>query len=826
MTGLLHANEFSRRSFVKGGGALILGFSLAGAGLVGKAQAAGDPNQFSSYGPLDSTQIDSWLVVHPDNMISVKLGRVEIGQGSTTAFAMIAAEELNHDITLMRVIPSDTDLTPNLGSTSNSSSVQTAGKSLRAAAAAGYQALLAIASTKLNVPVSSLSVTNGVVSGGGTTVTYGQLINGGLFNVQAAPAYNLALNGGAPPIPPATAATAQSAGAGLAPGFPGLTKPVSRYTIIGVTSPPRIDIPAKVMGTYTYVHNIHIPGMLHGRVVRPRGQGAYGSGTSPQVLSLDLASIAHLPGTKVLRKGNFVGVVAPTEFAAIGAAAQLKVTWAAMPALPGTPGLWNQMRQQDSAGQAPAAIKSTVGNVNTALAGAAHVVTQTYKYNYNAHVPIGPSCCVADVTQNGARIYSNTQNAYATRTNVANVLGFAMNQVRVSYYEGSSVYGTSPYEDVAEAAAVMSQLAGAPVRLQFMRWDENGYDNYGSPMMHDIQVAADANGNLLAASTTEFAPPYYSTTPTQGLVGFTPAFGTTMPVDTTNAGTQYNVPNRQVISKSLPLQNNYFKTSFLRAPQAPQTCFAFEQCIDELAHAANMDPYTFRLNNIATLASDQALALTSLTWDRWKGVLTLVGKISNWQPKVANSVKQTGNIVTGRGIALGSFAGSMIAEVADITVNKYSGKVLVNHVYAAQDTGLTHYPDGIENQAVGAITQGASRALLEEVTFSKSNVTSLDWVTYQIMRFADAPKITFVFNQRYDIPATNTGTVQSNGQTAPSSTTSASGVYSSGSGEVASTCIGAAIANAFFDATGVRIREAPMIAGRVRAVLKAGGATN
>jgi nicotinate dehydrogenase subunit B len=818
----MHETAFSRKTFVKGGGALIVSFSLAGS-LARTVQAAGDPNQFTSYGPFDSTEIDSWLVVHPDNTVSVKLGRVELGQGSTTAFTMIAAEELNHDVTLMRVIANDTDLTPNQGSTSNSSTVQTAGKSLRAAAAAGYQALLTLASTKLGVPASSLSVTRGVVSGGGKSISYGELLGGGLFNVQAAPAYNLALNGGAPAVAPATAATAQSAGPGLAPGFPGLTKPVGQYTIVGVTSPPRIDIPAKVLGTYTYVHNIRVPGMLHGRVVRPRGQGAYGTGTNPQVLSLDASSIASIPGARVIRKGNFVGVVAPEEFAAIAAAAQLKVAWSPMPSLPGTAGMWHQMREQDSAGLAPAAIKAQVGNVTAAIAGAAHVVSQTYNYNYNSHVPVGPTCCVADVTGNGARIYSNTQNAYATRTSVANVLGFAMNQVRVSYYEGSGVYGTSPYDDVAQAAALMSQLAGAPVRAQLMRWDENGYDNYGSPMMHDVQVAADASGNLLAATTTEFAPPYYSTTPTQSLIGFPQAFGTTMSADITNTGTQYNVPNRQVIAKSLPLENNYFKTSFLRAPQGPQTCFAFEQAIDELAHAANMDPYTFRLHNIATLASDEALALTALTWDRWKGVLTLAGQISNWQPKVANSVKQTGNIVTGRGIALGSFAGSMVAEVADITVNMYSGKIVVNRVYAAQDTGLTQYPGGIENQAVGAITQGASRALFEEVAFSRTNVTSLDWVSYPIMRFADAPTVTFAFNQRYDIPATATGSVQPNGQSAPVSTTSASGVYSSGSGEVASACIGAAIANAFFDATGVRIREAPMSAGRVRAVLKAAG---
>ncbi len=846
MSGLSQQKEFSRTSFLKGGGALIVGFSAAGAvassALASDSYSTGtieanpyadpgetiDANQYASYGPSDPTSLDSWLVVHPDNSISVKLGRVDLGQGSPTAFAMIAAEELNHDMSLMRLIPEDTDLTPNQGSTSGSSSVQTAGKAVRAASAAAYQALLGLASTNLGVPVASLSVTNGVVSGGGKTVTYGQLINGGLFNVHAASTYNLT----------ATTASPPAAGSGMPPGYPGTVKPVSQYTILGINpGPPRLDIPAKVDATYTYVQNIYVPNMLHGRIVRPRGQGAYGNGTNPQVLSIDASTISNIPGARVVQKGNFVGVVAPQEYDAIQAAAQLKVTWAPMPALPGTPNLWGQMRQQDSAGLAPAAIKLQRGSTNIAsvLAGAAHTISETYMYNYNGHMPIGPLCCVADVTANGARIYSNTQNSYSTRTGVATILGFpSFNQVRVSYYEGSSVYGSSAYDDAAQAAAVMSQLAGAPVRLQFMRWDEHGYDNYGPAMMYDIQLGADGNGNLIAANTTEFAPPYYSTTPTMALTGTTAqVFGAAMSADTTNIGTAYNVPNVQVTGKSVPLQNNYFKISFLRAPQAPQTCFAFEQAIDELAHAANMDPFAFRTQNVASLASDMALGLTALTYDRWKDVLAMVGQMANWQPKVAASNLQSGNIVTGRGVAMGSYASSMIAEVVDVTVNKQTGKIVCNTVYCAQDTGFIQYPGGVENQGVGSIVQGASRALFEEVTFNKSNVTSLDWVSYPIMRFQDAPKIVFQMNQRTDIPnapATNgvpgsgaAAGVVTNGVSVVPTTTAVSGVYSAGSGEPPSSCIGAAIANAFFDATGVRLREAPMTPARVRATLKAAG---
>jgi CO/xanthine dehydrogenase Mo-binding subunit len=356
-----------------------------------------------------------------------------------------------------------------------------------------------------------------------------------------------------------------------------------------------------------------------------------------------------------------------------------------------------------------------------------------------------------------------------------------------------------------------------------MRWDEHGWDNYGPAQMMDVRGGVDANGNIVATDVTSFGIPYYTTNPPEAMIGYTQQFGPTAAPDTTNTGTQYNLKNRRVIGKSLPLENNYFKTIYLRAPLAPQTTFGYEQMIDELAHAANMDPYEFRLQNVASLASDEANGLVSLTWDRWKNVLMQAATMANWQPRVAASNLGSGNIVTGRGIALGSFAGTMVANVAEIQVNKKTGKITPLHFYSAQDTGLTVYPGGVENQAVGSLVQGASRALNEEVAFDKAQVTSLDWVSYPIMRFKDAPVIDFQFMQRTDIPAIQTGTLQANGTTAPTSTTAASGVYASGSGEPPTASIGAAMANALFDATGVRLRSAPMTPARVRAALKAAG---
>ena len=272
MTGLLHEKEFSRKTFLKGGGAMLVGFSVLGAGAGAKvAKAAGD-DPFASNGPYDQTQIDSWLIIHGDNTASLKLGKVEMGQGTTTALLMIAAEELDLDFAQMRMITHDTNVTPNQGASVGSQGVQTGGKQTRAAAATAYQALLKLASANLGVPVANLSVKSGVVSGGGKTVTYGQLIGDKLFSTTIP---NMSTVG--------SATTPVQAVAG-APG----TKPVGDYAMVGKTGvAQRIDIPDKVTGKYTYVHNIKLPGMLHGRLVRPRGQGAYGDGTNVPILSVD-----------------------------------------------------------------------------------------------------------------------------------------------------------------------------------------------------------------------------------------------------------------------------------------------------------------------------------------------------------------------------------------------------------------------------------------------------------------------------------------------------------------------------------------------------------
>jgi CO/xanthine dehydrogenase Mo-binding subunit len=378
-----------------------------------------------------------------------------------------------------------------------------------------------------------------------------------------------------------------------------------------------------------------------------------------------------------------------------------------------------------------------------------------------------------------------TQGVYALRPKLAQALKMPESNIRVQFFDGSGCYGPSTYDDVAVSAAVMSQLAGKPVRLQFMRWDEHGWDTHGPAQLTDVRGAVDANGKIVAYDYTGWGIPYYSLDTALELIGEpipTPGRGN---ADTASAGAQYALPNRRVTGKSLPLFNGYLKARHLRAPLAPQATMASEGLIDELAFAAGMDPVEFRRRNI--------------TDERWLGALNAAAAAAKWQPRVANSHRPSGNVVSGRGVAIGGFANSFVGVVAEIEVNKKTGKIVVRHVYGAQDAGLAVNPALIENQMEGAMMQGVSRALFESVVTNKERITSLDWSTYPSLRFKDAPNVTAVVVNRPDRA-------------------------SSGSGEPSLAPTPAAIANAFFDATGVRIRQAPMTPARVRAVLKAAGA--
>ena len=733
--------EFSRRAALRGG-ALVIGFALSGLrpAFAARSDAAGPPNPDT---------VDTWIAIHADNTATIYFGKCELGQGNTTGLLQVAAEELDLAMDQVRSVRLDTNVTPNQGATSSSSSIHRDAPKLRAAAAEARQALLARAARRLGVQTGSLTVSRGVVSvkgeNGFRSVTYGELLGDKPFNVKFT---------------------------GTAP-----LKPTSRYAIVGA-SPPRVDIPAKAAGKYEHIQHVRLPEMLHGRVVLPRGQGAFSAGA--RVKDFDESSIKHIPGVRVVRKGGFIGVVAEREWDAVKAAQQIRVTWEEGPELPGSDNVYKKMRAEKTADT----VIANTGNADQAMAAAAHTRSSAYLCPYQGHLPFAPNCAVADVTAEGALVRCSSQDIYNARAMLATVLGMPVEKVRVQYYESSGTFGRSCYEDAAQAAAILSQAVGKPVRLQYMRWDEHGWDNYGPAHIAEVKAGVDAQGNLTAYEYHGWQHGWTVTSTVQDSVTGKPgrerADGSnSITVNPISTGSMYKIPNRKVISHAVPMAG-YLRGAALRSPLDLSFAFASEQTIDELAVAVGMDPLEFRRRNIG----DQ----------RWLGVLEAAAKAADWKPRVMGSALADREIVTGRGLGLGTHHVSYGAAVADIEVNRRTGVITVKKLYGALDAGLVINPGLVENQIVGQMIQSVSRILKEEVTFDAKGVTSLDWNSYPILRFSEHPEIVPIVVQRMDEPST-------------------------GAGEEVMGATVAAIANAFFDATGARLRQFPMTPPRVTAAL-------
>ena len=584
MTGLLHEKEFSRKSFVKGGGALIVGFSIAGSALAGKASAAfpAAPATPAGYNP-DLNQVDSWITIGADETVTLKTSQIEVGNGITTGFLQVLAEELDADMSQMRygmfntnshdVV--DTWVAGSTGGEGGSNAMSGTGPKIRNVGALTRQALLGLASTSLGVPAANLTISKGVISGGGQSVSFGKLVGGKLLKITGA---NVNLQPGVAP-----------------------SKPFSAYTTVLKDPNPvvRIDIPDKVTGKFTYVQQVRVPGMLHGRMVRPRGQGAYPYNSNVPV-SFDPASISHIPNAQVVHVNNFLGVVAPKEYDAIQAAAQLKVVWNTNPILPGTGNLWKHYRAEDSSGAIPATVGTNKGNVDVALASSAHTVSGSFAHHYQGHMPIGPSCAIADVQANVATIWSNTQNIYSLNSDLANVLSpLSGSQIRILFYEGAGSFGNGCVAfDTAESAAIMSKALGKPVRLQMMRWDEHGWTHYAPANLYDMRAGVDASGNITAYEATGFGQggtSIYTGRELAGPVGAPTPTSNAIPTKVNGAGanTENSSPwmkvtntNYKLINKPIDSTMGIFHSGPVRAPGAQQMTFADAQTIDMLAVAA------------------------------------------------------------------------------------------------------------------------------------------------------------------------------------------------------------------------------------------------
>jgi len=799
MTGFLHEKEFSRKSFVKGSGALVVGFGA----LAGKAQAATGNTPFASRGPgdylPDLNAVDSWLAITADNKVIVTHGEPEFA-GTPTGILMLVAEELNITDMNMMVYAKPESWLNATGGGGGSGGISSRSTQARAAAAYAKQIMLNMASTNLGVPVASLSATNGTITGGGKSVTYGALIGGKNFN------YTMSTNNGGQ-----TSAT---------PGQ-GIAKPVSQYQLVGKLK-RRIDIPSKVMGTYTYIHNVRVPGMVHARRVRPRGAGADAS-QNHFPLSVDAKSIEHIPGAQVVQINNFLAVVAPKEYDAIQAAAQLKVVWKTDPKFgdKGSGNYWSWLRKAgDTNTDNPPRFTADSGGVPAAMASAAAKVTATYKYAYNNFVPIGPHAAIADVRANSAVIYAQGQQLTNQSPAVSAITGIPAANIRMIWFEGSSSYGGGQQLQAVEEAASISQKIGKPVRVQWMRWDQHGWDSYGPSHMYDVTMGADSTGRIVAADWTSYGQPGGNIDTHLELVGLAtwpavPGAGGPNPSDVAvyNQATSAYQYQRRVLAKTQPVYQGALKTSALRAPNAPQSYFASEQIVDELAYALKMDPVAFRRKNVDG---------TSTLGARWLSVLDAATIASGWKPKVANSVQQTGDVRKGRGFGFGTFASSQCAVVCDMEVNIKTGKIVAKHVWIAQNNGITVNLEGVTTQMSGALIQGLSRALYEQATWNKDRVTSLDWVSYPILRFKDTPTVTNINVHPGKYTAVKPGD-ESQDVMAGNTAAFNNGWALSGSGEPPTTAISSAIANGFFDATGVRIRQAPMNPATVRQTLKDAG---
>jgi CO/xanthine dehydrogenase Mo-binding subunit len=752
----METGRVNRRAFLAGTGAMFVAAGLPRLLNPKTAFAALEDGQI---GPalVDPTLIDSWLAVHGDGTVSILTGKVELGTGVLTTTMQLVADELDVSLAQLKVIEGDTWMTPDQGYTAGSQTNKTqyaAKGGLRQAAAEARLALLTMASGRLGTPIAGLSVADGVVtSGGGGQVSYGELIGNQKFNLK--------ITGRATP------------------------KRFENYKIVG-TNVPRVDIPAKATGKFTYTQDVRVAGMLHARVVRP------------PTLDSKLLKVIGFPGgkhpaglVKVVVKNNFVAVVAEREEQAIDAAQQLKVSWQTAP-LPSYEHLYGDLQRQTPTTDR---LLIDTGDVEAALAGAAKSIQVNYRYPIQMHGSMGASAGVASVEGQTATVWSSTQGVYPLRDAIAVALGLPKQNVHVIYVEGSGCYGINGADNVALDAAVISQLVGKPVRVQYMRADEHKWENFGQPYLHQMRGGIDANGKVVAwdyvawTATRGGRPGPPANIPTGILLGLPedppakspPPTPSSRPntVDNSNSGPSYLIPSQRLRSHT---GRHAFMAGPLRSPNRIQNTWANESFIDELAHLANRDPVEFRLAHL----NDHRLT----------DVIRLAANMAGWKPRPAASTIDKGRYKRGRGLAAMLYEGNngYNAAVFGVTVDTQTGKVTVDDVWSAQDCGPVLNPDGMRAQAEGCLMQTISRSLIEEVKWGPDGITSEDWDSYPVIRFNAMPKLHF---RTIDRKAADV----------------------MGAGEVLITNGPAAIANAIFDATGKRIRQVPFTPARIRRTL-------
>ncbi len=704
--------------------------------------------------------IDSWLEFDAGGGVTVFTGKVELGTGVKTALAQLVAEELDLPIERVTLVMGDTRLTPDEGGTTGSKTLQTTGPRLQQIAAEARRVLLLRAAAKLGVPIDALQIENGAV------FVAGEPTRSVPFSGLIAEPLNQPITGSAP------------------------RKPSSSHTVVG-RSAPRVDLLAKLTGGVAFVHDLRLDGMAHGRVLRPRIRTLNGAGGAT-VVSIDEGAVRDLPGiVAVVRNGNFVGVVAEREEQAIRAADCLHVIWSEPEPLPDQDRLYDLL---------PAMPLESVevargGEVDAALAGCARRLEAIYAFPIQAHASLGPSCAVADVNQDGATVYSSTQSVYGLRASLAPLLGMDVDRVHVIHMEGAGCYGHNGADDVAADAALLSQAVGRPVRVQWGRADEFAWEPKSPAMVSRVRGGIDAAGNVVAWDYQVWTPTHTSRPNGEpGRLLAAELVDPPIPLaplgragGDRNAAHNYAFPHSRVTAHWIATPP--LRPGSLRSLGGMANTTANEGFLDELAAAAGADPVEFRLRHLTDPRAIDVVrrAAAAAGWDTRPS--------GPWEP--GRTAPISGAPLSGRGIAFARYESkhTYVAAVAEVEVDPGSGAVRVIRVTIAHDCGLIVNPDGVTNQIEGNVIQGISRALKEEVTYDRAGVTSLDFTTYRILTFGEAPAIQVELINRPDQPPL-------------------------GAGEPAICPIAAAIGNGIFDATGARLRTVPYTAERILAALQ------
>ena len=753
--------DFSRRSVLKAGGALVVSvgmpISLDTVLGINAALAQG------AKPPLTPDQLSSYIAVNADGTVSAFFGKMDMGQGLFVAIGQMVADELDVPFKAVRVIMGDTATSVNQGGASGSTGVQMGGKQMRAAAAEARRVLVEMAAEKLSLPADQLTVTDGIVHAKNDATkkaSYAELIGGRYFNVQLE--WNKQI--------------------GNLLYAPGKAKPkdAKDYKIVGKPI-AREDIAPKAYAQEDFCTDVKVPGMVHGRVIRPAIAGAVPT-------KVDESSIKYIPGAKVVWDKGFLGVVADKEWDASKAAEKLQVQWSEVaPPFPDQNALYDHIRRAPV--RKREVDKNETGNVNEAFATPARVIEAEYEWPFQSHACMGPACAVVEIKDGKVTCWTGSQKPHFVRNGIAGTLGIPAENVHVIWVVGPGSYGRSDADDGAMDAAVLAKAVGKPVRVQYTRAQATGWDPKGPASIHRARAAIDIRGNVGAY---EFVSKGFSRIDvnTNGGAPWDTLAGQVRGVELKSGdgfgwpAESYHFNNKRLAWETIaPLLDRAspLRSAHLRDPVGPQIHFASESFIDELAAALNLDPIEFRLRHIKE--------------PRDIAVIKAAAEKAGWQSRPSPRRDQTGNKVSGRGMAYAQRNGTRVAVVAEVDIDRASGKIWARKFTVAHDCGQIINPDGLRHTIEGNIVQGVSRTLWEEVKFDAKNVTSVDWMSYPILDITETPEtIDIVLIDHPEI--------------APS-----------GAGEPSIRPVAAAIANAIFDATGVRIRRVPFSPDRVKQAL-------